>query len=339
MTKRQASSKAHRFERRRKVAAATDLARRVAGGALTAAVLLCPATGRGDPERPKDVRSCKAARAQAEQRESAGHLREARDLYASCASTVCGPALLRLCSGRFTALVDSEIPTIVPRVTDDAGAVRTDVQVRMDGELLASQLDGHELPVDPGLHEFTFSTDAGVLATQKLLIVQGQRNRPVVVSTRAPTVAGAKPAPSSPAPETAAAPPHENAGSDSTPAAPSPEPPEREERPRPVPAGLPLVLAGAAAVGLGAGAVVVSVGNKNSLSVAADIGIGVSVGVGVAALGVAAWLFARPATPERAAAAPSAAGAAPARAPARPRYVLDVEPTRSGAMASVAGTF
>src|SRR5262249_15802740 len=84
------------------------------------------------------------------------------------------------------------IPSVVPVVTDETGAPRVDVQVRIDGELVATQLDGRALPVDPGMHEFSFTMDGNVIARQKLMILQGQRNRQIAATLRS---AGGKAAP------------------------------------------------------------------------------------------------------------------------------------------------
>src|SRR5262249_29654804 len=51
------------------------------------------------------------------------------------------------------------------------------------GQLLTPRIDGRALPIDPGVHEFSFETEKGVVvATQKLVILQGQRNRALNVS-------------------------------------------------------------------------------------------------------------------------------------------------------------
>jgi hypothetical protein len=73
--------------------------------------------------------------------------------------------------------LENDVPTVVLVVSDAFGASRTDVQVRVDGTIFAPQLDGRPLTIDPGLHEFSFSTGGHVFADQKLLIIQGQRNR------------------------------------------------------------------------------------------------------------------------------------------------------------------
>jgi hypothetical protein len=76
----------------------------------------------------------------------------------TCAKATCGGLLKQQCTNLYMQL-ESDIPSVVPLVTDDAGAPRVDVQVTMDGEVLTSRLDGRSLRVDPGLHEFSFSAD------------------------------------------------------------------------------------------------------------------------------------------------------------------------------------
>src|SRR5262249_41347971 len=107
--------------------------------------------------------------------------REAKELLLACAKPACGTFLSQKCAAKYMQL-DADIPSIVPLVTDDTGMPRVDVQVAMDGELLVSKLDGVALPVDPGMHEFSFSSNNNVFATQKILVIQGQRNRPVAVA-------------------------------------------------------------------------------------------------------------------------------------------------------------
>ena len=115
--------------------------------------------------------------------EQAGHLLQARELFIRCAKAACGSPLREECTTRFTQL-SSDIPSVVPMVTDENGGPRTDVEVKVDGERLTTSLDGHSLVLDPGVREFSFSKDGRVFATQKLMIVQGQRNRLISASAQ-----------------------------------------------------------------------------------------------------------------------------------------------------------
>jgi hypothetical protein len=56
------------------------------------------------------------------------------------------------------------------------------VRVTMDGELLTDEVNGRALPVDPGVHEFSLETDDGVVATRRIVIMEGRRNRKIAFS-------------------------------------------------------------------------------------------------------------------------------------------------------------
>jgi hypothetical protein len=154
---------------------------------LTAAGPAQARTHAGARPRPAKVdHACAAAHSQAQAQERDGHLRAASQQLAICARAVCGELIARECAVRHAQL-EIEIPSIVPLASDDAGAPLVDVQVTMDGQLLASRLDGRAIPVDPGLHEFAFRMPGGALEVQKIVIAQGQRNRPVSVPASRPS--------------------------------------------------------------------------------------------------------------------------------------------------------
>ena len=289
--------------------------------------------------------------------EKSGHMREARELLQTCMqATSCG-GLVPKCSAKYTELV-ADMSSVVPVVTDEEGAPRVDVEVKMDGEPLTSHLDGRGLPVEPGVHEFTFSNDAGVFSKQTIMILEGQRNRPISASLSSGKAKATAPA-STPAPQAV---PEKSASDKSvsdksgsskptSEGAPSgdaaPEEAAHQETPSEnAPKGPsklgPVLLGGFGLAGLAAGGLLTYWGVKDNQSLgqcsplcspssvdhirtmylAADI----SVGVGVAALGVATWLYLRSPSTEQTP-APQAA------------YVFDVHPTASGAFASVKGAF
>jgi hypothetical protein len=134
-------------------------------------------------ERLHDERACVTAFKKARGHEQSGRLQDAKELLMSCAQAPCGGFLRQQCSNKYNQL-ESDTPSVVLIVTDASGAPRADIQVRMDGEVFAPQLDGRALTVDPGMHEFTFSADGAVFATQKVMIVQGQRNRFITAVAR-----------------------------------------------------------------------------------------------------------------------------------------------------------
>jgi hypothetical protein len=154
-------------------------------GASGTALVFFAARASGEPQRGYGKNPCLSAYKNALELEQSAHLRQARELLLVCARPSCGNFLQQECTAKYLHL-DDDIPSVVLLATDDTGTPRVDIRVTMDGELLAAKLDGVSLPVDPGVHEFSFSSDGSVFATQRILAVQGQRNRPITVSL--PTV-------------------------------------------------------------------------------------------------------------------------------------------------------
>jgi len=326
-------------------------------GACAALTFLYAAAGAGEPERSKgDKAACKAAHKAAKEREMVSKLREAKDLYLSCAKPACSAPMRSECSAKFTQL-QFDVPSVIPIVTDDTGASQVDVQVTIDGEIVATKLDGRAFPVDPGLHEFTFTTKSGVVSTQRQMIVVGQRNTPIGVSlgqrgqrtlaaaVTVPTITNKqalepKPAEVNSPPDKA--PPAKLSSAKALPSDAATETTGPDVH-RNGPGLLPYVVGGAGLLAVGAGALFTVWGNKDNdafgqcspdcapssvkhvktLYIAADI----SFGAGAVALAASAFLFATSSSP------------AHERPPVKAAYAVDVVPTRGGAFATVSGAF
>ena len=271
-------------------------------GALGVALCLCakPAATDPDPDakdaaKAKSQRKvCAATYKSALQLEQSARLRQAKELLLSCAKATCGATIKQRCLSRYQQL-DADIPSVVPLVSDENGDPRTDVQVTIDNELLTSRLDGRALPVDPGVHEFSFTVDGAVLATQKIMIVQGQRNRPISIALqkdkRGKRAAILSSAPATSAidakaaldknaiekqdlekPERAETPPRVEKKASAEKSAPektesdtdSTEPPPVETKSKGGPGVVPYVLGSVGIVGLGAGAMLTYWGRKDN---------------------------------------------------------------------------
>ena len=124
--------------------------------------------------------SCAASYKTAQEQEQSGHLVEASRLLSKCADEACGSSMSQECTTRSSQLALA-LPSVVVLVTDSAGEPLVDVQVKMDGEILTSHLDGLSVPVDPGPHEFTFSAGGKAFAPQKITVSKGEHNRQVSV--------------------------------------------------------------------------------------------------------------------------------------------------------------
>ena len=329
-------------------------------GAGVLALLFAAAPARGDSgdDTPSKTggHACTAALKKAQKLEQEGHLQEATKALVRCARSSCGRYLLQECSTRHAQL-ESEIPSVVPLFTDETGATVSDVQVALDGEPLVSRLDGRALNVDPGLHEFSFRSSAGaVISTEKIMIVQGQRNRLVTASLRpgggAPLAGAAGGGPGA-AIDTRVTPQIAQAALESHPPAPESSLPES---PPSAPAGkrglgaAPYVLGSVGLLGLGGYAVLTYWGRKDNARLAecspncpqasvdhvrqlytvADV----AAGVGVVALAAATWIALSPSGKKE----PAHASYVDAQHAPR-RYHVDVMPVPSGAVAALAGGF
>jgi len=316
---------------------------------------------------PESVGSCVEKYKTGLDNEQAGHLKQARELFIGCAKASCGSPLRDECTTRFTQL-STDIPSVVPVVTDDAGNPQTDVEVRVDGEKLTSSLDGHSFLLDPGVREFSFSREGRVFATQRLMILQGQRNRLVSASTQPVAETPAK------RPAKVKKPAASVAVAAATEAAPPPPPAEPVE-PKVVPheadlaphpkteqktdepqlnlateetesSGVPKLNYALSATGvaaLGAGALLIYWGRKDNDKLAGCstdvtncphatvdhihnlyLGGNIAIGVGLASLAGAYWAYAHHSAKE---------------SESHEAYRFDVQPTKSGAVASIGGSF
>ena len=144
----------------------------------------------GNPE----IAACVANYKSGLEQEKTGRLMEARELFIRCSKSACGTPLREECTMRFTQL-GMDIPSVVPVVTSGSGKPITDVEVQCDGQKLASTLDGHSFIMNPGPHDFSFSKDGHIFATQSLMIVQGQRNRLIAASIGSPEASPSEEAP------------------------------------------------------------------------------------------------------------------------------------------------
>jgi hypothetical protein len=342
----------------------TQTIRAAALAMLVAALWASPAEAKGRRKGGAAgggvVRTCVEDYKSGLQLEETGQLISARERYVRCSKAACGSPLRDECTTRFTQL-DSEIPSVVPIATDAEGAPRFDVEVKMDGQLLTTKLDGHSWQLNPGRHEMTFSADGEVFSTQELLIVQGQRNRAVQATFGAPA-APEKRASSKPkrtAVATAAAPAPQKVKELPPPEQAAKQVVEKEEAEKeptgpevtlastgaePTSSRLPYLIGAAGLASIGTGLAFIYWGRKdnNALSTCSTedsncpqsavnhihrmylVG-NVALGVGVAALGTAIWLHTRDGSSKE--------------TRSEEAYRFDLVPTNSGAVASVSGAF
>ena len=158
------------------VAAATVLAsassRRVAYGAD------------GDP--------CLVAPVDGQKLQRAGKLLEARERFEVCAVKSCPSEIVDSCV-RWMKQVDDALPSVVVAARDEKGRDLTDVRVSIDDGAPAD-LGARATRLDPGAHRFVFRRDGSADVEMQVVLREGEKNREVLATFRAPAdLAGATP--------------------------------------------------------------------------------------------------------------------------------------------------
>jgi hypothetical protein len=255
--------------------------------AIAFALPFAAASGIGGSARAEVSKdACLAAYEDAQLARRDGKLTRAMDHLRVCANAECSRPVRVDCVA-WLGEVERSIPTVVFEAHTETGDV-SDVRVLVDDHALATRIDGKAIAVDPGPHVFRFELEGHAPIEQSVILLEGQKNRPLRATWTGPKDLTA-PAPATPAPAT-------------------PEPGPRE---RPIPARV-YVLGGVGLAGLTAfGAFAIAGASKKAalkdscapFCTSSDVApaktafalADVSLGVGIVALGTAMVLyFARP---------------------------------------------
>jgi hypothetical protein len=143
----------------------------------------------------QDKAQCFDAASQAQSMRDAHKLVEAREQLRICARPTCPSMVQKDCTTWLDG-VEQALPTIVLSAKDAEGRDLIDVSVTVDGQPLASKLQGDAVPMNPGPHTFHFQTGDGRSVDEQVLIREGVKNRDVTVVLAKP---GGEPAAAGPA--------------------------------------------------------------------------------------------------------------------------------------------
>jgi hypothetical protein len=157
---------------------------------LPAAALVALAAS---PATAIDKAECANAYERAQEERGAGKLRQARESLVVCAQAACPDFIQRDCT-KWMSDVETALPTIVVTAKDAVGNDLTNVRVLMDGDVIAEELTGRAIAVNPGKHELRFEVEGLAPVTRQLLVNEGQKNRMVQVSFEAASVVDEAPA-------------------------------------------------------------------------------------------------------------------------------------------------
>ncbi|MBI2396131.1 MAG: hypothetical protein HYV09_41595 [Deltaproteobacteria bacterium] len=163
-----------------------------------------------------DKQACLAAYEQTQKLRKSGKLLEARKQSLICAQSEC-PTVVRDDCTSWSVDLEKATPTIVLVVTDAEGKDVTDAKAFVDGDEVASHLDGSSIALNPGTHKLRVERAGAESIERDVVAHEGDKNRKITVkfpgkeaSTSEPASPASKPPPAdgtpAPAPTTVARP-------------------------------------------------------------------------------------------------------------------------------------
>ncbi len=130
-----------------------------------------------DPNRKA---ACAAAYEKGQEAQNESKLVEAREFFLACSAEDCPNVVRTECNAALPSL-DTSIPTIVLGARDDKGNDIVDAEVKIDGAIVSRRLDGKAIFVNPGPHQFQFSTPNAEAIERQIVVRVGEKNRAVTV--------------------------------------------------------------------------------------------------------------------------------------------------------------
>jgi hypothetical protein len=145
-----------------------------------------------DPASERTL-SCARSLEQSQRLLNGSHYVAASSEATKGASPSCGEALFDECR-KICDELQRATPSVLFAVRDSAGHELSDVTVVVDGESNSAKIDGKPIRVDPGNHEFSFSS-IGYMATRQVFLIRaGEQFREFsVVLLRARVAPGVEP--------------------------------------------------------------------------------------------------------------------------------------------------
>jgi hypothetical protein len=138
------------------------------------------------------VDACVKAADKGQSERRAGHLKDARAAFYECGRDTCPVVVRRDCS-RWADEVSRAIPTLTFRARDAAGHDIVDARVIVDDALVKPRIDGQSVEVDPGPHVVRFETGGATPVVERVVLLEGEKDRVASVTFQAPVAAPAPP--------------------------------------------------------------------------------------------------------------------------------------------------
>jgi hypothetical protein len=128
----------------------------------------------------RDKAACLEAASRGQRLRDTHKLVEAREELRACAAIEC-PSVVQSDCANWLAEVEKALPSVVLTAKNGSGVDLADVKVSVDGQPLASRLDGRALPMNAGSHSFRFVGADGASLDQQVLVTEGEKNQRVAV--------------------------------------------------------------------------------------------------------------------------------------------------------------
>jgi hypothetical protein len=130
-------------------------------------------------------KECSEAFAEGQRLERESRLVSAREKFLACSMASCGKNMPKDCRERYEALLP-RVPTVVLEAARGDEQL-VEVEVSIDGSVVAKRLDGRAIELDPGEHTFVFTTPtAGTAKTERVtetrVIVESKKSQSVKAS-------------------------------------------------------------------------------------------------------------------------------------------------------------
>jgi hypothetical protein len=158
--------------------------RRAALGCVVALALSVADSARASPGAPDKGECAASYEAGQVERKERRFLAARKDLV-TCASATCPSGMQRECAG-WLAEVEGATPTVVVRARMPDGRDAVDVHVLVDGEVVATRLDGAALALDPGERRFRFEHPPLAPVERTLVVHEGDKLVPIDVALGGP---------------------------------------------------------------------------------------------------------------------------------------------------------
>ena len=131
---------------------------------------------------PTPEQECMRAHEQAQVLRLDGNLMQSKSALKACSLEVC-PAVIQRDCVRWLDEVSTQIPSVVFEAITESGAAQR-VTVKQGEQVLALELDGRPLAMNPGYYEFRFELPGQASKLVAVLLKQGEKNRLVSVDFR-----------------------------------------------------------------------------------------------------------------------------------------------------------